>query len=47
VFVRAEQAAAANLGVRLVLYGYSGYTFARYTTGQSMIAGTGVGPPSF
>jgi hypothetical protein len=30
VFIRAEQPAAANLGVLLVVYGYFAYTFARY-----------------
>lgn len=47
VFLRAEQAAAANLGVLLVLYGYFAYTFARYTNGQSKISGTGLVTPSF
>lgn len=47
VFIRAEQPAAANLGVLLVLYGYFAYSFRRYTNGQSKISGTGLVTPSF
>jgi hypothetical protein len=47
VFIRAEQPNAASLGVLLVLYGYFAYTFARYTNGQSKIAGTGLIAPTF
>lgn len=47
VFLRAEQPKAANLGVLLVLYGYFAFTFARYSNGQSKIAGTGLTTPSF
>lgn len=47
VFIRAEQTAAASLGVLLVVYGYFAYTFARYTNGQSKIAGTGLVTPTF
>jgi hypothetical protein len=47
VFIRAEQPAAASLGVLLVLYGYFGYTFSRFTNGQSKIAGTGLILPTF
>lgn len=47
VFIRAEQPAAASLGVLLVLYGYFAYTFARYTNGHSKVAGTGLATPSF
>lgn len=46
VFIRAEQAPAASLGVLLVLYGYFAYTFSRYTQSQ-VISGTGTIPPTF
>jgi hypothetical protein len=46
VFIRAEQPAAASLGVLFVLYGYFAYTFQRYTESQ-VIAGTGTVPPTF
>jgi len=47
VFLRAEQAAVANLGVLLVLYGYFAYTFRRFTNATVGIAGTGLTPPLF
>jgi len=47
VFIRAEQAAAANLGVVLVLYGYFAYSFRRYTNGMGKIGGTGLTTPTF
>lgn len=47
VFIRAEQAAAANLGVLLVLYGYFAYSFRRYTNGQQKVSGTGLVAPTF
>jgi HK97 family phage major capsid protein len=47
VFIRAEQPAAASLGVLLVLYGYFAYTFARYTGGTQKITGAGLITPSF
>jgi hypothetical protein len=47
VFIRAEQTAAASLGVLLVLYGYFAYSFRRYTNGQSKINGTGLIAPTF
>ncbi len=48
VFIRAEQPAAANLGVLLVLYGYFAYTFRRYGSGAMVkLDGTGLGPPTF
>ena len=47
VFIRAEQAAAASLGVLLVLYGYFAYTFARYTNGTAKISGAGLAAPTF
>jgi hypothetical protein len=46
-FIRAEQAAAASLGVLLVLYGYAAYTFARFTGGTAKVSGTGLIAPSF
>jgi hypothetical protein len=47
VFIRAEQAAAANLGVLLVLYGYFAYSFRRYSNGMGKVTGTGLVTPSF
>jgi hypothetical protein len=47
VFIRAEQAAAANLGVLLVLYGYFAYSFRRYANGMGKINGTGLTTPTF
>jgi len=47
LFIRAEQPAAASLGVLLVAYAYFAYTHARYTNGSSKIAGTGLVTPAF
>jgi hypothetical protein len=47
VFIRAEQAAAASLGVLLVLYGYFAYSFRRYSNGMGKVAGTGLTTPTF
>lgn len=47
VFIRAEQPAAASLGVLLVLYGYFAYTFGRYPNGQQKLAGAGLVTPTF
>jgi hypothetical protein len=47
VFIRAEQPAAANLGVLLVLYGYFAYTFRRYTNAMQKISDTGLVTPVF
>jgi hypothetical protein len=47
VFIRAEQPAAASLGVLLVLYGYFAYTFARYANSVQSIQGTGLAAPTF
>jgi hypothetical protein len=47
MFIRAEQPAAATLGVLLVAYKYFAYTFARYTNGSQKIAGTGLIAPAF
>jgi hypothetical protein len=47
VFIRAEQPAAASLGILFVLYGYFAYTFGRYPGMQQKITGTGLTPPLF
>lgn len=47
LFIRAEQAAAATLGVVLVVYGYFAYTLARYSNGMQKVSGTGLTTPSF
>jgi hypothetical protein len=46
LFIRAEQTAAASLGVLLVVYGYMAYTFQRFTQSQK-ISGTGLVTPTF
>lgn len=47
VFIRAEQAAAASLGILLVLYGYFAYSFRRFTSAVQGISGTGLITPAF
>ncbi|MFF6825045.1 phage major capsid protein [Streptomyces longwoodensis] len=47
LFIRAEQAKAANLGVLLVAYSYFAYTFGRYTNGMQKVGGTGLVTPLF
>lgn len=47
LFIRAEQPAAASLGVLMVVYGYAAYSFRRYTNGHQKIAGTGLSAPTF
>jgi hypothetical protein len=47
VFIRAEQAKAANLGVLLVLYVYFAYSFRRYANGMGKVGGTGLTTPAF
>jgi hypothetical protein len=47
VFIRAEQPAAASLGVLLVLYGYFAYSFRRYANGMGKVGGTGLATPAF
>jgi hypothetical protein len=47
LFIRAEQPAAASLGVLFVIYGYAAYSFRRYTNGHQKIAGTGLIAPTF
>ena len=47
VFIRADQPAAASLGVLLVVYGYMAYSFRRYSGGSVVVNGTGLATPSF
>jgi hypothetical protein len=47
IFIRAEQAAAASLGVLLVLYGYFAYSFRRFTNAVQRLSGTGLATPTF
>ncbi|MEV8395923.1 MULTISPECIES: hypothetical protein [unclassified Streptomyces] len=47
LFIRAEQAKAASLGVLLVAYKYYAYTFSRYTNAMQKIGGTGLVTPAF
>ncbi|MCC9704327.1 phage major capsid protein [Streptomyces sp. MNU76] len=48
MFIRAEQPAAASLGVLLVAYSYFGYTFQRYASGaMAKVGGTGLIAPTF
>ena len=46
-FIRADQPAAASLGVLLVLWGYFAYSFRRYTNGMGKVSGTGLTTPTF
>lgn len=47
-FIRAEQPAAASLGVVLVLYGYFAYCFRRFPSGATVkINGAGLAAPAF
>lgn len=46
MYIRAEQAKAASLGVLLVVYGYFAYTHSRYTHAHK-VAGTGLVTPTF
>jgi hypothetical protein len=46
-FIRAEQPLAANLAVRLVLYGYSAFTAGRYPSAHGTVGGTGCAAPTF
>ncbi|WP_406349468.1 phage major capsid protein [Streptomyces sp. NBC_01597] len=48
MFIRAEQPAAASLGVLLVAYAYFGYTFQRYSSGaMAKVSGSGLITPTF
>ncbi|MBN0043116.1 hypothetical protein JS756_03095 [Streptomyces actuosus] len=46
MYIRAEQAKAASLGVLMVVYGYFAYTHQRYAHAQK-VAGTGLVTPTF
>jgi HK97 family phage major capsid protein len=46
MLIRAEQTAAASLGVLFVVYGYFAYTHARYAHARK-VAGTGLVTPTF
>lgn len=47
LFIRAEQAKAASLGVLLVAYKYFAYSFGRYANGMQKVTGTGLANPTF
>jgi hypothetical protein len=47
VFIRAEQPAAASLGILFVLYGYFAYTFGRFSGQAQKITGAALVPPAF
>jgi hypothetical protein len=47
VLIRAEQPAAASLGVLFVVYGYFAYTFGRYPLAVAKVNGTGFIAPTF
>jgi hypothetical protein len=45
--IRAEQPAAASLGVLLVVYSYFAYSFRRFANGMGKVNGTGLIAPTF
>lgn len=47
LMVRAEQTAAGNLTVKLVVYGYSAFTAGRYPGAHGTIGGTGLVTPTY
>lgn len=47
VLIRAEQPAAASLGVLFVVYGYFAYSMRRYTNAASKVSGTGLVTPTY
>jgi HK97 family phage major capsid protein len=47
LLIRAEQTGAANLSVKLVLYGYSAFTAGRYPGAHGAITGSGLTTPTF
>ncbi len=47
VFIRAEQPAAKNLSIQLVVYGYYAFMLNRYGASHQKIAGTGLTTPVF
>jgi hypothetical protein len=42
-----EGVLSANLQVRIAVWGYFAFTFARYAKANSIISGTGLTVPSF
>jgi hypothetical protein len=42
-----EETIAGSLTIKLVAYGYVGFTAGRYPTSVSVISGTGLGTPTF
>jgi hypothetical protein len=47
VFIRADQVAAPNLGVLLVVWEYFAYTFGRFANAMQKVSGTSLVTPSF
>jgi HK97 family phage major capsid protein len=47
LMIRAEQTAAASLGVLLVVYGFSAFTAGRYPLATGDVTGTGLAAPTF
>ena len=47
VYIRAEQPAAAQLGVLMVIYEYFAYSFRRYTNAMQKVSGAALTPPTF
>ncbi len=47
LLIRAEQTAAGNLTVKLVVYGFSAFTAGRYPLAHGTIGGTGLVTPTF
>lgn len=47
LLIRAEQTAAGNLTVKLVVYGFSAFTAGRYPLAHGTIGGTGLVTPAF
>ena len=47
LLIRAEQTAAGNLTVKLVVYGFSAFTAGRYPGAHGTIGGTGLVTPTF
>lgn len=47
LLIRAEQTAAGNLTVKLVVYGFSAFTAGRYPLAHGVIGGTGLVTPAF
>lgn len=47
LLIRAEQTAAGNLTVKLVVYGFSAFTAGRYPGAHGTIGGTGLVTPAF